>query len=177
MSTRSERTESIGKLEKVLSGATGIYLTNFNKINVGRITRFRADLRKAGAKYVVVKNTLARIAFERSGISGLGLFLTGQTGIAVTKGDAVAPAKVIKEFQKSAKNLLELKVARIEGVVFTGVEALKVAELPGKEVLMAQLLSCLVSPMSNLVGTLNGILSKLVWTLDAVKNHKESENN
>jgi large subunit ribosomal protein L10 len=170
------RAETIEKLEKDFSGATGVYLTNFNKINVGQITKFRADLRKAGAKYIVAKNTLARIALERCGITGLIPFLSGPTGFAITKGDAVAPAKIIKEFKKTTKNLFELKVAQVEGAVFKGEEALRVADLPGREVLLSQFLSCLAAPMTNFVQTLNGILSKLVWTLEAVKNKWESEN-
>ncbi len=176
MSTRSERTEAIAVLEKEFSGATGIYLTDFNKIDVEKITNLRNGLRECGSKYVVVKNTLARIALEKCGFNDVVSHLKGPIGIAVTKEDAVGPAKVIKEFHKKNKDLLELKIASVDGSVFNAEEASAIADLPSKEVLLSQLLSCLNAPMSNFVGALSGVFTKLSGTLEAVKNKKELEN-
>lgn len=177
MSTRSERTEAITTLEKAFTGATGIYMTDFTGINVEKMTKFRADMRGSGGKYLVVKNTLARIACEKCGLEQLVPYLKSPVGIALTKEDSIAPAKIIKEFRKNNKNLLDLKVAYIDGNLFSGDEAARIADLPSKEVLLSQLLSCLKAPMTNLVGSLNGILLKLTGTLQAVLQKKESEGN
>lgn len=176
MSTRSERTDAIAILEEEFTDATGIYLTDFNRIDVQRITKFRTDLRNCGSKYIVVKNSLARIALEKCGFGDVVSCLKGQTGIAVTKEDAVQPAKVIKEFRKINKNLLELRIASVDGTVFNAEEASRLADLPSRDVLLSQLLSCLTAPMSNFVGALSGVFTKLTGTLEAVKNKKESEN-
>lgn len=177
MSTRTERTETIATLEKEFTGATGIYMTDFTGINVEKITQFRADMRNSGGKYLVVKNTLARIAFEKCGLEKLVPFLKSPIGMAITKGDAITPAKIIKDFQKNNNNLLDLKVAYIDGNLFSGNEAARIAELPSREVLLSQLLSCLKAPMTNLAGSLNGILAKFTGTLHAVLKKKESESN
>lgn len=176
MVTRTERTKKIEQLEQEFSGASGIYLTDINKINVEKMTAFRRNLREAGASYVVVKNTLARIALEKCGMPDVIPFLKGPVGIAVTKEDATNPAKVIKDFKKENKDLLDLKVAMIEGNVYNAQEATKIAELPSREVLLSQFLSCLNAPMSNFVGALNGIFTKFVGTLEAVKKQKEADN-
>lgn len=176
MATQKERTESIATLEQEFKGAKGIYMTDFNKINVEKITQFRRNLRNCGTKYIVVKNSLARIALERCGLNELTPFIKGPLGVAVTKKDGISPAKVIRDFKKSNKDLLELKVAYVDGVVFNAQQAERLADLPSREVLLSQLLSCLKAPMTGFAGALNGILSKFVGTLESVKVKKEKEN-
>ncbi len=175
MSTRKERTDAIASLEREFSGATGIYMTDFTNINVEKLTKLRADIRNSGAKFLVVKNTLAHIALERCGFNALLPHLSGPIGVVITKSDAVAPAKIIKEFKKENKNLLTVKVAYVDGSIFDADETARLADLPTKEVLLSQLLSCINAPMSNFVGVLSGILTKFVGTLNAVINKKESE--
>lgn len=174
MSTRDERIETIAVLEKEFTGATGIYMTDFTNINVEKLTKFRADMRNSGGKYVIVKNTLARLALEKCGLNDLIPYMSGPIGVAITKEEAIGPAKVIKNFKKSSKNLLEVKIAYVDGTVFSAKETEKLADLPSREVLLSQLLSCLSIPMANFVGTLTSILTRFVGTLEAVKNRKES---
>lgn len=175
MSTRIERSEAIETIEKKLTGATGIYLTDINKINVEKMTEFRRDLRNTGGKYVVVKNTLTSIALEKCGLNDLIPYLKGPVGIAYTTEEATSPAKVIKDFRKKNKKLLDIKIAYINGSLFNAEDVSKLADLPSRDVLLSQLLSCLKAPMTNLAGSLNGIFLKLIGTLEAVKNSKESD--
>jgi len=175
MSTKIERNEQIKILEQEFDGATGIYMTDFSKIVVQDITTFRSSLREAGCKYIVVKNSLAGIALKNIGKKELGSYLKGPVGIAVTKDDSIGPAKIIKDFQKKNKGLMEVKASYVDKTIFSAEDTLKLADLPSKEILLSQLLSCLKAPMSNFVGSLNGIFTKLVGTLEAVKNKKESE--
>lgn len=173
----SKRNENIGVLEKEFTDATGIYMTDFTHINVEKMTKLRANMRNSGGKYLVVKNTLARIALEKCGLDQLIPYLKRPIGMAITKGDAITPAKIIKEFRKKNKNLLDVKVALIDGNLFSGDEAARIADLPSREVLLSKLLSCLSAPMTNFAGSLNGILVKLAGTLNAVLQKKESESN
>ncbi len=141
MSTQKERTEAIATLEKEFTGATGIYMTDFTNINVEKITKFRADIRNSGGKYLVVKNSLASIAMERCGFTELVPYINGPMGIAITREDAIEPAKVIKDFKKKNKDLLSLKVAYVDGALFNAEQAGKLADLPSREILLSQLLS------------------------------------
>jgi large subunit ribosomal protein L10 len=175
MSTREERTEAIGVLEREFTQARGIYLTDINRINVEQMTALRNSFRKKGVKYIVVKNTLARIACEKSGKKELAPYLKGAVGVALASAESMAPAKIIKDFQKDHKELLEVKVAHVDGSVFGGSDVVKLADIPPREVLLAQLLGLLQAPMANLAGSLNGVMVKFAGTLEGLKNKKQSE--
>ena len=175
MATREQRQKAIEKLEKVLSDANGIYLTDYSGIDVSKITKLRRGMRESGAKYLVVKNKLAQIALERCGKAELVGHLKGPVGVAVAGEDTIGPARVIKDFKKEFKELLGLKVAYIDGALFNESQAAALADLPSREVLLAQLLSVMQAPIANFAGTLNGIFTKLLGTIEAVRTKKESE--
>lgn len=175
MSTRAERTEIIEELEKNFKEANGIFLADNNKINVEKITKLRSDFRNAGVRYIVVKNKLAQTAAKRIGKDELAEHFSGPTGMAITTGDGTVPAKIIKDFQKENKNLLGIKVAVVDGSIFSPEDAARLADLPSREELLSQLLGCLEAPMSKLVGSLSGVFNKLTGTLTALKDKKASE--
>ncbi|HAJ80047.1 MAG TPA: 50S ribosomal protein L10 [Fibrobacteres bacterium] len=175
MSTRTERTQTIDTLEKAFNSASGIYLTDINRISVEKISRLRVNFRKKDIRYVVVKNTLAKIACERCGKKDLVPYLKGSVGIALANNESMAPAKIIKDFQKENKDLLAVKIASVDGTVFSGTDALKLADIPPREVLLAQLLGCLQAPVANMAGALNAVLVKFAGTLEGLKNLKESD--
>ena len=98
MSTREERTEAIGVLEREFTQARGIYLTDINRINVEQMTALRNSFRKKGVKYIVVKNTLARIACEKSGKKELAPYLKGAVGVALASARKHGPRENHKRF-------------------------------------------------------------------------------
>jgi large subunit ribosomal protein L10 len=173
MINRSQRTKKIEDLEGLFGKALGIYLTDINRIGVARLTKLRADFRKHGLQYVVVKNKLAKIAIERCGKTDIIPYLKGPIGIAFSKGDSTAPARVIRDFQKDNKDLLEVRAVYVEGSLLPGSACGQLADIPSREVLLAQLLSVLKAPMQKFAGSLNAVLTKFVRTLDAVKVQKE----
>ncbi|MBD3346213.1 MAG: 50S ribosomal protein L10 [Chitinivibrionales bacterium] len=175
MSTRAERTKAIENLKNRFEQASGIYLTNYTGINVEKITQLRSDFREKGVQYGIVKNSLARIALEQLGKENLIPYLKGPIGVAFAADDPTAPAKIIKEFKKANKGLLEVKVASINQNLFETADVARLADIPSREVLLSQLLSCLKAPTTNLAGALNGILVKFAGTLDAVRKKKEEE--
>jgi large subunit ribosomal protein L10 len=175
MSTRAERTASIDSLEKDFKESTAIYLTDFNRINVALITKLRSDFRKNGVKYMVVKNTLARKALERCKKEKLVPYLKGQVGMAIAKKEPTAPAKIIKEFRAINKELLGVRIAYVGDALFGQDDVIRLADLPSREVLLSQLLSCFKAPMTNLAGSLSGILTKLAGTLEAVSKQKAAQ--
>jgi large subunit ribosomal protein L10 len=172
MSTKAERTLAIEKLEKEFSGASGIYLADNNKISVAQVTKLRVAVRKQGMRFIVVKNSLAQLAAKRSGKESISGFFKGPTAVIVAPGDSCAPAKIIRDFQKDNKDLLAVKAAYVDGSVFSAEQVLKLADIPSREVLLAQFLGCLKQPMTRLAGSLGGIITKLAATLDAVKDQK-----
>jgi large subunit ribosomal protein L10 len=174
MSTRTERSTVIDELENEFRNAKGIFLTDNNKINVEKVTKLRTDLRKSGIRFIVVKNTLAKEAAKRVGKDALLPHFKGPTAVAISSADGTAPAKVLRDFQRENKDLLGLKAAFVDGTMFNSVDAMKLADLPSRQVLLSQLLGCLQAPMGKFAGALNGIFTKLVGTLDAVKETKSA---
>jgi len=173
MSTKQERTAVVEDLEQAFRNAKGIYITDNNKITVEVVTRLRTQLRKGGVRYIVVKNTLAKEACKRVGITNLDSYFKGPTAVAVATKDGAAPAKVLRDFRKDLKDLLEVRAALVDGTLFSGAQTEQLADLPSREALLAQLLGVLKAPIGNMAGVLNGILTKFVRTLDAVKEKKQ----
>lgn len=175
MSTRSERTQAVEALEKEFKQACGIYLTDINRISVEKITKLRVNFRKKDIRYVVVKNTLAKIACERSGKKDLVPYLKGAVGVALARRESMAPSKIIRDFQKENKDLLPIRIAYVDGTVFGGEAALKLADIPPREALLAQLLCCLQAPVANAAGCLNAVLVKFAATMEGLKHKREME--
>ncbi|MCL2690006.1 MAG: 50S ribosomal protein L10 [Chitinispirillia bacterium] len=174
MLTRTERTSVIEELEKEFGGAKGIYVTNNHKITVEAVTKLRNELRKNGIRFIVVKNTLAKEACKKVGITSLDNYFKGPTAVAVAPKDGAVPAKILRDFRKEYKDLLEVKAAYVDGSLFVGDQATRLADLPSREVLLAQLLGVLKAPVGGMAGVLNGVLTKFVRTLDAVKEKKSA---
>lgn len=175
MSTRTERSELIAQLKDDFGSASGLYFTAYEGMTVEKISEVRQELRKVGAKYIVVKNTLARIALEQNDIEGVAPSLKGPIGVAVATADATGPAKVLKKFNKDNKDMMAVKAAYLDGTVFVGADCEKLADLPTREELYSMLLSCFNAPITKMAGTLNGILENFVRTVDAVRVKKEAE--
>lgn len=151
--------------------AKSVYLTDFSGIDVPTITEIRKKFREENIEYKVLKNRLAKRSLNAAEISDLDEHLIGVNAFAISYDDPVAPAKIIKEYNKK-KELLKLKVVYLEGQVFTADKAAALADLPTREELLAKFVGLLQAPLSKLLGTLQAPMQKLAGTLDAVKNGK-----
>src|SRR5690606_1235505 len=134
-------------------------------LNVKTTDELRRRLRAAGVDFQVVKNTLTLRAARELGLEGLERYLQGPTAIAVGYEDPVAPAKVLNEFIREFR-LLEIKGAVVEGQVVGPDGVQRLAELPSREQLLAQLVGGLQGPMRSLVFVLGATLRSLVYALE-----------
>ncbi|EGO64232.1 50S ribosomal protein L10 [Acetonema longum] len=175
MAITAEKEQLVVAMKEKLEKTKGAVLTSYRGLSVAQDTALRRKLREAGVEYRVVKNTLTRIAAKQANIEGLDKHLEGTTAIAFSFQDPVAPAKIISDFLKETKTqALEIKAGLVEGRVIdpSGVKAL--ASLPPKEVLLAQMLAGMQSPMVGLVNVLQGTTRNLVYALEAIRQQKES---
>jgi len=170
-----KKIQEVELLTEKIEQAKGIFLTDFTGLTVEEMTDLRARLRKENIMYRVTKNTLMKRALEKAGHSGkLDSYLEGPTGLAFGFEDPVSPAKILKTFAKE-KQKLKLKASLIEGQVFGAEETERLAELPSKQELQAQLLAVLNAPATQLVRALTGNMTKLLYALQALKEKKEKE--
>jgi len=162
--------ELVGKLR----GAKGFYLTDFTGLNVKRITELRRRLRKAGVEYVVVKNTLAVRALEGMDLPDIAQFFTGPTGLVIGREDAVAAAKVIDDFARENQDKPAVKAGIVERRAVTGSDIQRIAKLPPREQLLAELAGALQAPLAQVLFLLQGKLGEFVGLLEALRGQRES---
>ncbi len=144
--------------EKLQNAASGV-IVNYSGITVENDTKLRADLRKAGVEYAVIKNTMTKRACENVGYGELANVLEGMTAIAISKDDAVAPAKILKEYADKIDSF-ELKAGFVEGKVLDKDGVMELANIPSKEILIGKLLGSIQSPLYGLACALQAIVDK-----------------
>jgi large subunit ribosomal protein L10 len=168
---RPEKDKLVAELKDKLSGAKALYYTDFTGLNVKRMTDLRRRLRKANVEYVVIKNTLALRAVNESGL--VATRLKGQTGLVIAK-DAVAAAKVLADFAKENDQRPAVKGGLLEGKSLDVEQVKKLASMPSREQMLADLGAGLQSPMAAFVGALNGLLYMFAGALDALRTQREA---
>lgn len=170
---KQEKDVFIGELQQKLNEATAFYLTDFTGLNVKQMTQFRSRLRKQGVEYVIVKNTLAQRALQGLEMPDIASFFTGPTGVVIGREDAVAAAKVISDFAKEFGDRPAVKVGIVERKEYGPEQVKKLADMPPREVLLAQIAGGLQAPMSRLAGGMSQILAGFARAVDALRQQKE----
>ena len=146
----------VADLTDRLKASTAGVIVKYEGITVEKDTALRAELRKAGVEYSVIKNTLIKRAIEGTEFEPLGQVLDGPSAIAISKEDATAPARVLNEVIKEFKKM-EFKAGVVEGQYMdkTGIQA--VADIPSRDVLIAKFMGSIQSPVSKAVRTFQAI--------------------
>jgi large subunit ribosomal protein L10 len=168
----TEKSAVIDRLTTDLKEADAIYLADFTGLDVAAMTTLRRKCRAEGIRLHVVKNTLAVKASRANQLEGLVVHLKGATALAIAKGDPASPARVLRDFQKTNEKL-QLKAGYVEGRVLSSDEVKALANLPTRDQLISQVMQLALAPTQSVVYVLNGLLSKLVRTVDAVREAKE----
>ncbi|SMC42476.1 50S ribosomal protein L10 [Papillibacter cinnamivorans] len=163
----SEKQAIVDAMAARLQNSTSGVLVDYKGITVAEDTALRTQLRKSSVEYTVVKNTLTRFAAKKSGLDALDPFLNGTTALA-TSTDPVAPAKILTEFAKKMNNKFEIKAGFVEGKVILPDEITALAELPPKEVLVAQVLGTMIAPITGFATVLNANIRGLAVVLQAI---------
>jgi large subunit ribosomal protein L10 len=167
-----EKTAVIEQLQAELKEADGVFLADFTGLDVASMTKLRRKCHENGVSLHVVKNTLAVKASRANQLDGLVPHLKGATAVAVIKGDPSAPARILRDFQKENEKL-KLKAGVVEGQVLSGAEVTALANLPSRDQLISQVMQLALAPTQNVVYVLNGLLSKVVRTVEAVREGME----
>ena len=162
---------SVKDLSDKLSKAKSIYFTDYLGLNVADVTNLRKRFFDSNVEYLVVKNTLLKIASEQNKISLDNELFSGSTAIAISYDEPVVAAKIIKGFLKDHA-LPGIKGVFFEGSYLPSSEFDKIAELPSKEDSLAKIVVMLRSPVQNLVNLLNSPMVKLVNVLSGLKESK-----
>src|SRR5688572_5410960 len=135
---RPDKVAAVTEVRERMEGSSATMLTEYRGLTVGQLARLRAELRKAGAEYRVVKNTLTKIAVKDAGYEVPDELLTGPTAVTFCGDDPVAAAKALRTFAKDNPALV-VKGGILEGRFIDAGEATRLADLASREELLAQL--------------------------------------
>jgi large subunit ribosomal protein L10 len=151
-----------------------VILTDYKGLNVGAITDLRRRLKQAGIEYRVVKNSLLERAATDTPAAVIKGAFKGPSAIALSYDDPVAPAKVLSQFAKE-NNKLKIRLGVLGEKVIDEAAIKSLADLPSREVLLAQMLGVLNAVPTSFVRVLNAVPGGLVNVLTAIKDQKEQK--
>jgi large subunit ribosomal protein L10 len=146
-------------------------ITNYAGSTVSDMERLRGNLKKSSGQYIVVKNSILRIVFEKLKLQAEAAKIEGGMGISFAGDDIIAVCKDLVAFGKE-NTRFKIKGAIIEGKSVTEGKVRHLAGLPAKQVLLAIVVGGIKSPITGFVNTLGGILRKFVYVVDAIKRAK-----
>ena len=167
---RTDKEQLVIELKQKIGGAQALYYTDFTGLNVKRMTELRRRLKRANVEYVVIKNTLALRAVNESGL--VGERLKGPTGLVMAK-DAVGAAKVLTDFAKENDQRPTVKGGMLDGAAIDAAQVKRLAAMPSRDQMLAELGAGLQSPLSAMLGALSGPFMMFAGALEALKSQRE----
>ncbi len=170
--TRAKKAEQVEKLTKDLKNVSNVVVATYTKLTVAQDYELRKALRGAGAKYQVVKNTLAERAAKGTKVEGALKDLAGVTSIAYTTGDPVAMAKALTKYAKDTPEFT-FKVGLVEGRVINIKEIEALASMPSKEELISKLLFLINAPAQRLATAINAVPRNLAVVVNQAVQEKK----
>ena len=158
MSVESLKIKSavVDEIKAKLDGAKSVVIIDYMGSTVEEATAMRKALREAGVDYTVYKNTLIAKAIAGTDFEALSPALAGPTAIAISKDDAVAPARIINKAMKDT-NKMSFKLGIVEGVTYDAAGLQTLASIPSRDELIAKFLGSIQSPVGKFVRTLAAI--------------------
>ena len=150
--TIAKKAELVDVVAQKFADASGIVVADSRGLTVGQDTELRKQLREAGVEFKVIKNSILRRAAEKAGYADLTDQFVGPSAIAFSNEDAIAPAKILSDFAKTA-DALEVKAGVIEGKVSSKEEIVAIASLPNREGLLSMHQFAMSHTLSKLLQT------------------------
>ena len=144
----AKKAEQVAAVAEQFKNASSVVVVDYLGLTVEEATNLRAELRKAGVQFSVIKNSVLTRAAKEAGLEGMEDIFKGPSAVAFSNEDVVAPAKILADFAKKIE-ALEIKAGVIEGKVSTREEIEALAKLPSREGLLSMLLSVLQAPVRN----------------------------
>ena len=168
-----EKKQVVQEIKQKLEGATLVICTDYRGLNVEQVTELRNKLRVPGVEYRVLKNTMFRFALQQAGYEDIAAQINGPNAVIFSQEDPVGPAKTIFDFAKTNKEL-EIKLGILDGQMISPEGIKDLAQLPPREILLAQVVGTMQAPITAFVRVLNANLTGLVRALDGIREQKEA---
>jgi large subunit ribosomal protein L10 len=158
---------TIDEVKSRVAASTTAVVTEYRGLTVAQISALRRQLRALGADYKVFKNTLVRRAIAGTDVESLSEFLVGPTAIAFVDGDVSAVAKALRDFARETPKLI-VKGGVVDGKPLSMKDLSALADLPSRDVLLAQIAGLLASPLRTMAGLLKAVPQNFAYGLSAL---------
>ncbi len=162
----------IDQMNQRLKKAQATYVVDYQGLDVESMNKIRNELRKINAEFYVVKNRLLKLASKDTDSESIADQFVGPCALAVTYDDVVAPAKVLVDLEKDLAKL-DIKVGQTSGKIMDVDGIKRLAKLPGREQLLAQVLSAMQAVPTSFVRVTNGVLGNFMNVLKAIETAKQ----
>lgn len=172
MPTEAKRA-TIAELTEELSGSTTLIVSEYRGLKVSELAEIRRSLRKQHVSYHVVKNRLMRIAANAAGNEALSPLLTGPSAIAFGSGDEASIAKAVLDATRPFK-LVKVKGAVLRGRSIDADGVTRLASLPPRDVLLAQLAGAIAAPLSSMAGLLEASVRDMAGDIQALADKRST---
>ena len=164
---KEQKTAVVDEIAAQISDADAIFAVDYRGTSVPQAAALRAKLRDADTTFRIVKNSLTVRAADKAGADTLKELLEGPTAFAFVRGDAAAAAKALNDFTRELATF-QFKGGVLDGEPISIDEIKAIARLPTREVLNAQLVGVVASPLTGLVRGLNGLIQGLALQLGQI---------
>lgn len=166
--TKQQKQAILKELVESFKSAKSVVFSQYQGTNVKNMRMLRKKLTEQKVDFTVARKTLIRLAAKEAGFGDIPEgYLDGPIGVAFANGDAVAPSKIIHDFNKETETV-KIVGAIFEGAFMNAKDATVIASLPSREVLLGRLVGVMKSPISGFHGVLHGLLRNFVYTLSEV---------
>ena len=172
---RTEKQTFVSDFREKVRAAPVLYLTDFSGLDVKSMTLLRQRLKDSGAEYLVVKNRLVKLAVADLDLPDISEALLGPTGVVLGYEGIVEPAKAVSDFAKEHNDKPVFKLGIIDKQIVSAVEIQRLAKIPPREQLLAELAGALEAPMSAFVSALEGKVQEMAGLLEALREQKDRE--
>jgi large subunit ribosomal protein L10 len=157
------------------SKSKAVIIAEYRGLTVEQLTKLRVELRKASAEFKIVKNRIAKkaISIEQQSFENVSTNFKGPVGVVYAYGDSAAATKAALNFEKDNPGF-KVTAGQLGGEAYNKNQLQIIADLPSKEVLLAQIIGTLVAPHKGVLGVLNGVTRNLVQVINAIKDKKSA---
>lgn len=169
---RPEKIQRVDEITEKFRSSSNVFIADYSGLNVVDITDLRKQLRDNGISFRVEKNTLLRRAATELGWNELLAEFKGPTAVAISAADPTVPAKILQEFFGRLEKP-KVRAFRVDKRMYAGDHLKPLALLPPREILLSQVVAAVESPLTALVGTLDGIIREFIGTIEAIAKEKQ----
>jgi len=173
--SKARKQELVAQYSDLLARSQAIILTEYRALSVPETQRLRRKLQEEGAVFSVVKNTLFKLALQRAGLPTLDDLLVGPTAVGFCMQDVPSVAKAMLDFAKDATGVLSPKGGLLGDRVISAEDVKSLAQLPPREVVLAQVLGGIQAPASQIAGVVASGIRQILNVLQAWVDQEQKE--